>query len=132
MKRMFLLSAALVCACGGTSTVLPGAATSSVDVDGTWNATWTSRSGQIGHGTMQLTQSGTTVTGSITVEGSPCVVNADVNGSLDGDALSGTMTFGGGHASFDTTVAATAMSGTYDAVSAGACTGDTGTLSASR
>ena len=120
-------------ACGGSSSTQGGPAPG-VDLTGTWNATWTSRSGAVGQGTMVLTQSGASVTGTVTVQGSPCVVNADVSGSLDGDALAATFTFGGGEATLDATVSASAsqMSGTYDATSAGACTGDTGTITATR
>jgi hypothetical protein len=58
--------------------------------------------------------------------------NVDVSGSVAGDELSGAMTAGGTSITFDTTVAGSQMSGTYDAVSAGACTGDTGTFVATR
>lgn len=127
--------AQLACGCGGSSgAVAPNGPSTGVDLTGTWSATWTSRSGAVGQGTMVLTQSGASVTGAITVQGSPCVVNADVTGSLDGDALAATFTFGGGEATLDATVSATAtqLSGTYDAASAGACTGDTGTIIATR
>jgi hypothetical protein len=135
MKKWMLLGpvAALVCACGGSdSSTLPGAA-SGLDVSGTWNATWTSsRSGQMGQGTMRLTQSASGVTGTALVQGSPCFDNGDVTGSLSGDELSGAMTAGGASVTFDTTVTGSQMSGTYDAVSAGACTGDTGSITATR
>jgi len=42
------------------------------------------------------------------------------------------VTAGGASVTFDMTVTATQMSGTYDALSAGACTGDTGTFIATR
>jgi hypothetical protein len=134
MKKRMLLGpvAALVCACGGSdSSTIPGGA-SGLDVSGTWNATWTSRSGQIGQGTMLLTQSASGVTGTAVVDGSPCLANGDVSGSLAGDQLTGAMTAGGASVTFDTTVTGSQMSGTYDAVSAGACTGDTGTVIATR
>jgi hypothetical protein len=135
MKRMLLgLAAALACACGGSggSTIGSPGGTTGVDVSGTWTATWTSRSGQVGQGTMQLTQSAGGVTGTALVTGSPCFANGDVSGSVDGDQLTGAMTAGGASVTFDTTVTGAQMSGTYDAVSAGACTGDTGSIIATR
>jgi hypothetical protein len=134
MRTMLLgLVAALLCACGGSgSSTLGSGDPAAVDVSGTWTATWTSRDGQIGHGSLQLTQSATGITGTALVQGSPCFANADVSGTVEGDQLSGTMTAGGASATFDTTVTGADMSGTYDVVAAGACTGDTGTFIASR
>ncbi len=134
MTRMLLGAvAALACACGGSSSNITSSGNpDGLDLSGTWNATWTSRDGQIGQGTMQLTQTATGITGTVLVSGSPCFVNGDVSGSLAGDELTGSMTAGGASVTFDTTVDGSQMSGTYDAVSAGACTGDTGTLIATR
>lgn len=81
---------------------------------------------------MQLAQSGSSVSGTTLVQNSPCLSNGDVSGSVSGDELSGAMTAGGISITFDTTVQGAQMSGTYDAVSAGACTGDTGTFTATR
>ena len=132
MKHVVLgCAAALLGACGGNSST-PSGPSSNVDVSGTWNATWTSVSGQVGHGSMQLTQEGASISGTTLVQNSPCLANADVSGSLSGDELSGAMTAGGMSITFDSTVQGAQMSGTYDAVSAGACTGDTGTFTATR
>ena len=126
----FAVVAAACCACGGgSSTGGPGAG---VNVTGTWNATWVSSGGASGHGTIQLAQMPGGVTGTVQVQGSPCFANADVSGSISGDSFTGTMTAGGASAAFDLTVGATQMSGTYDVTSGGACTGDSGTLTASR
>ncbi len=134
MTRMLLGAvAALACACGGSSSNDVGNGNpGGLDMTGTWNATWTSRDGQIGQGTMQLTQTATGITGTAIVSGSPCFANGDVSGSLAGDELTGQMTAGGASVTFDTTVDGSQMSGTYDAVNAGACTGDTGTIIATR
>jgi hypothetical protein len=51
---------------------------------------------------------------------------------LTGDSVSATVTAGAIEVNIDATLTGTEMSGTYDAVSAGACTGDTGTFSAKR
>jgi hypothetical protein len=134
MTRMLLGAvAALACACGGSSSTNTSSGNpGGLDLSGTWSATWTSRDGQIGQGTMQLTQTATGISGTVLVSGSPCFANGDVSGSLAGDELTGSMTAGGASVTFDTTVDGSQMSGTYDAVSAGACTGDTGTLIATR
>jgi hypothetical protein len=134
MRRLVLgVVAALLCACGGSdSSNTSSGNTDGLDVTGTWTATWTSRDGQVGQGTMVLAQSASGITGTVVVQGSPCLANGDVSGSLAGDELTGRMTAGGASVTFDTTVAASQMSGTYDAVVAGACTGDTGTFIATR
>jgi hypothetical protein len=135
MKRILLGTvAALVCACGGSdsSTVAPPGNASGLDVSGTWSATWTSRSGQIGQGTLQFTQSVASVAGTAVIDDSPCFANVDVSATIAGDELTGTMTAGGASATFDTTVDGSRMSGTYDVVSGGTCTGDTGTIIATR
>jgi hypothetical protein len=133
MRRLlFGAVAALACACGGSDGTNSSSSTGGLDVSGTWAATWTSRDGRGGQGTMVLTQAASGITGTIVVQGSPCLANGDVSASLAGDELTGRMTAGGTSVTFDTTVAATQMSGTYDAVAAGSCTGDTGTFIAMR
>ena len=132
MRHVFLgCVAALLGACGGNSSTPPGPS-NGVDVSGAWTATWTSVSGQVGHGSMQLVQDGSSVSGTTLVQNSPCLANGDVSGSVAGDQLSGAMTAGGTSITFDSTIDGSQMSGTYDAVSAGACTGDTGTFVATR
>jgi hypothetical protein len=132
MRHVFLgCVGALLGACGGNSST-PSGPSNNVDVSGTWTATWTSVSGQVGHGSLQLVQDGSSISGTALVQNSPCLANGDVSGSVAGDELSGAMTAGGASITFDTTVDGSQMSGTYDAVAAGACTGDTGTFVAMR
>jgi hypothetical protein len=81
---------------------------------------------------MMLTQAGAAVSGSVVFTGSPCFSSGNFSGTVDGDGLSGQVTAGAIQVTIDGTVSpATMVSGTYDAVSAGACTGDTGTFSGS-
>jgi hypothetical protein len=130
MRIVVCIPVALMCACGGSnSTTGPAPA---IDVSGTWNATWTSGPGEIFQGTLTLSQTGARVTGSAVASGSPCGQNGDINASINGDELTGTMAAGAASVTFDTTVGVSMMSGTFDVVSAGACTGDTGTITATR
>jgi hypothetical protein len=120
---------AILAGCGGSSTTsIPP----SVDLTGAWSGTWTSVNGQVGQGSLDLTQTGSQVSGTVLVTGSPCFANADVSGTIEGDDFSGSMTAGGASATFDMTAATSQMSGTYKVGAAGACTGDTGTLTATR
>ncbi len=129
MRWIAVMCFALLACGGGSST---GGAGGGVNVTGSWNATWVSKGGASGSGTLQLTQTPAGVTGTVQVAGSPCFANADVSGSIAGDSFSGTMTAGGASATFDLTVGATQMSGTYVVASGGLCTGDSGTVTASR
>jgi hypothetical protein len=81
---------------------------------------------------MSLEQSGGSVTGTVTVKSSPCLANGDLSATLTNDDLAGAVTAGGLHMTFDATVTASQMSGTYNAAAAGACSNDTGSFIASR
>jgi hypothetical protein len=72
------------------------------------------------------------VSGTLSFSGSPCFSNGDVAGSLSGDQLSASITAGRIQITIDAVVTSSQMSGTYDVVSAGACTGDNGTFTATR
>jgi hypothetical protein len=62
---------------------------------------------------------------------SPCVSNGDVSATLNGSTFTATVTAGGIEITFSGALTGNQINGTYDVVSAGACTGDTGTFSAS-
>jgi hypothetical protein len=118
--------------CGGTSEDLPGTASNSSAVVGTWTGTWLSRSGVGGAGVLDLTQSGDSVTGTVSFTNSPCFSSGSISGSLVADTFTAAVTAGAIDVTVTGTLTGNQMSGTYDAISAGACTGDTGTLTLSR
>jgi hypothetical protein len=100
---------------------------------GVWNGTWAGTADS-GTGTfvMQLVESANgSVSGSVTFTGSPCFANADLDGVETGDALHVTAMAGGIQANLDATITGAVMSGTFDVVAGGACSGGTGTFSGS-
>jgi hypothetical protein len=82
--------------------------------------------------TQQLNQTPSGLGGTVSVTNSPCLANGDVTGSIAGDELTLTISAGAIDVSAEGTITGNSMSGTYVALSAGACTGDTGTFSATR
>jgi hypothetical protein len=114
-------------ACGGSE----GSPATSAAA-GTWTGQWLSHDGIGGSATMTLSPSSDGLSGSISFTNSPCFASGAVNATLSGDSVSATVTAGAIEVNIDATLTGTEMSGTYDAVSAGACTGDTGTFSAKR
>jgi hypothetical protein len=131
MKSLVMAGAcvAMVLSCGSTgSGGAVGAGTS--PFDGTWAGTWLDGDVQ-GDITFTLTGGGT-VTGSVVLTGSPCIANGAVTGTASGDSLSGEISAGGTTVTFSATATGTQMSGTFDAVTAGSCTGDIGTFTVSQ
>ena len=97
---------------------------------GSWGGSWTSNGGATG--TVQTTfteDDGSHFEGSIQFSGSPCFSGAAITGDVDGSDVVGEITAGGIALDYDATIEGTSMNGTYTAVAAGVCTGDTGTFS---
>jgi hypothetical protein len=131
MTRILLGS--LVClaalACGGGA---GGSGPAASKVDGTWTGTWLSVRGVGGAATMHITETGGSLSGTVTFTNSPCFASGSIDATLDAESFSATVTAGAIDVTLQGTLTDDAMSGTYDAVSAGACTGDTGTFTARR
>ena len=122
-------------ACGGSSAGV-GDATSSTEptasLAGVWNGTWLSPLGASGTLTITMRQSGSTLEGDLHFTGSPCFASGRFAGSVTGRDFRGSVTAGAIRVDMSGTVTGDAYDGTYTAVAAGACTGDTGTFTASR
>jgi hypothetical protein len=90
---------------------------------GVWTGSWLYE-GQSGEITLQLYHTGgATVTGTATfaeVEWLQCVTQANVNGTLEEDQLTGTLVSDGDEFTFSLTVAGDQMQGTYE-ITAGDC-----------
>lgn len=99
---------------------------------GTWQGTWTSRSGVSGSLASTLAQQGDNVTGSVSFTNSPCFDAANVALVEAGGNISGSATAGGIRVDMNASWVEDHLEGTYNAISAGACTGDTGTFSMQR
>lgn len=100
-----------------------------VDVTGTWSGTWTS-SNDIDHGNLAatLTQSGTSVSGTVSITESPCISSGSVSGTVSGNNVVFGVVSGTDTITYTATCTSTSMSGTYS-VNTGECAGDTGTFS---
>jgi hypothetical protein len=126
MAFALLCVGALACGSGGD----PGPGDPG-SLAGTWTGSWLSHDGIGGSATLDLTDSGSSLTGNVAFTNSPCFTNGDISATLNGSNFSATVTAGGIEVTLSGTLSGGQISGTYDAVSAGACTGDTGTFSAS-
>ncbi len=77
---MCMLPLMLSCGGGGGGGEAPPP---TVDVTGTWSGTWAS-SNDIDHGNLSatLTQSGTSVSGTVSITESPCISSGSVSGTI--------------------------------------------------
>ncbi len=101
----------------------------SIDLTGDWKGTWSDSAGNTGEATFSLTQSGSNITGTVSVTGDDCLTRGNVTGNVSGSTTnlsiqSGaeTVTLNGAYNN-----AAKSLTGrwSYTASSLG-CTGDTG------
>jgi hypothetical protein len=132
MRNFILIgSFCLAAACGGTNSV--GNTGGASAATGTWTGMWLSHTGVGGSATLELSQTGSSgLSGTISFTDSPCFSSGAVTATVTGDMFLATVTAGGIEVTIDGTLTGGQISGTYDAISAGACTGDTGTFSASQ
>lgn len=111
-------------ACGGSGAPM-------ANVEGSWAGTWRSSRGQGSTLIASFAQSDTSITGTVRVNGSPCLST----GTLSGTASNRGVTFGavsGSHGiSFRGRVSGNRMTGSYS-VSSGFCAGDTGSFELER
>jgi hypothetical protein len=133
---VFVLSslALSVAACAGSSgSVSDTSATEPAgNLSGTWKGTWMSSRGASGTSTSVFEQQGSEVDGEFHFTGSPCFAGATFHGTLRGSELTGTARAGGIAVELQATVTSSSLDGTYSALQAGACSGDTGTFTAQR
>lgn len=118
--RKQLISAAIgiaICACGGDSNGSTGP--SALNITGTFIGDYTATvdPGTVYQGVLQLTQNGSSVTGTLTTNAGR---SANVSGSLSGARLTATFTFTDGctglaSATADVTASATRLTGNYTA-----------------
>jgi pectate lyase len=127
MKRLLgllILSLALS-ACGGGGG-------GPVNVTGDWSGTWTSSRGSGSTLSATLLQSGTSVSGTAQVGGSPCLSTGDVSGTVSGSGATFGVVSGSHGITFTANrITASSMTGTYS-VSSGWCAGDSGSFSLTR
>jgi hypothetical protein len=135
LRSWIFVLAALAGACGGndasTGTTTSGTAPDAT-LDGDWTGTWLSRTGVGGALGIDFMQSGSVVSGDATFTGSPCFAGAHLDGDVTGRDFNGVVRAGAIQVNVAATLSGNTLDGTYDAQSAGACSGDTGTFTLHR
>ena len=106
--------------------------TIAIDLTGAWNGTWAS-SGGVYSGSLSVTlvQSGTSITGTATIAGSPCITSGSVSGTFTGNNITFGVVSGQDSIEFYATYASQSIDGTY-IITAGSCSGEFGTFSMSK
>ena len=101
------------------------------DVAGDWRGTWTDSEGNSGEIVLSIVQSETSLSGTASVDGSECMSNGNISGSVGTDnRLNLSITSGTNRASFSAVydVNTNGIEGNFNFES-GACAGDTGNFS---
>lgn len=121
-------------ACGGSGSGNGGSSASgSSSLSGSWSGSWRSNSGVGGGLTFAITQDGSSLSGTASMTNSTCLENAKIGGSVSGDDVEIDVTSGDTKATVHLTITAPGqLDGTYDAISAGICSGDHGIVDATR
>ena len=127
-----LVVCAVMVGCGGGTMNAPSG---SANFTGTWQFTGTSTSfGLTFTGNGSLQQSGNSVTGQLTLSGSPCATTAALSGTANGTAFTFQLQEGSQPVSFagNADSSFSSASGNYTAPSGGCLNGDVGTWTATR
>jgi hypothetical protein len=119
---------AMLGSCGGDDEAQCGGF---ADVHGTWSGSWTGASGAHGPAVAVFTQSGSTLSGTITLSGTSCPIMGPIDGTICNQALSLTETSMGNTVGISLTLSGSTMTGRYDVVG-GQCLGDRATISLTR
>lgn len=99
---------------------------------GDWRGTWNSNIGPGGSLEASFVQEGSSLTGTVSLSGSPCLSNGTISGTTNRTGATFGAVDGAHRISFTARHdSPTQMSGTY-AVGAGRCAGDTGVFTVSR
>jgi hypothetical protein len=121
--------------CAGCFTSCAGNSSSAPDLTGTWSFTVVSQAfGATASATAQLTQSGNSVTGTVSLNGTPCATSAPVTGTVSGTNVSFLVDENGQAASLTGTANSkfSMISGTYTTPNGGCTNGDFGTWSGTK
>jgi hypothetical protein len=120
--------------CGGGGQPNVCGSSGSLDASGSWTGTWKSTSSNIaasGIATMQLVQQGTSLSGEVSLEGTPCLSAAQLAATISGGAFTGTLTDGTTVATIAGQVTGSSMTGTL-ANTGTSCLNATGAFSLTR
>ena len=102
-------------------------------IGGEWSGDWTSaKFGDSGHFDMRLKQSGKKFSGTVNIQGSPCVTKGTVSGRLEGDKIKFSVIRAEHRITYQGTLHEAGMAGSWAKVAQGRCAADRGTWSATR
>jgi tetratricopeptide (TPR) repeat protein len=130
-------SAAIVgaAAIGGTAVAISGGGGDDpappppeLNLSGDWIGTWSESTGTSGNVSLTLTQTNSSVTGTVSITGSNCITTGTLSGTVSGNNLQANIV--GTGASLNATCTSTSMNGTLEFTS-GECAGVTGNFAAS-
>jgi tetratricopeptide (TPR) repeat protein len=119
---------------GGGEPTSSGGTASTADLNGTWRGSWTDNSdGSTGTATLALTQSGTSVNGTVSIPGDTCLPEGTVTGTFSGNSASLTITSGAESITANGTLntGTKTLSGTWNYANSASteCAGGSGTFS---
>jgi TolB-like protein/Tfp pilus assembly protein PilF len=128
---------ALAGAGGGSSggdAPAPSGPAAVTDLSGTWRGTWTDTTdGSIGEATLTLTQTGSAISGTVSVPGDTCLPAGNVTGNVSGSSVNLTIQSGAVTATLNANADTSAMTmngtWTFSAPESPDCDGDTGNFS---
>jgi len=108
---------------GGNDSSPPISNPSELNLTGDWIGTWTDSSGSnSGNISLILTQTNTSVSGTVSITGSECISTGTISGSVTGSTLDSEIVSGSDIASFRANCTSTSMNGTLEIMS-GPCDG---------
>jgi len=107
-----------------------GSEDNELNLTGDWIGTWTDSSGLSGNLSLTLTQTNTSVSGTVSITGHECISTGTLSGTITGDNLVFVIETGTDTASFNANCTSTSINGTFEIMS-GSCAGDIGNFSTS-
>jgi hypothetical protein len=103
------------------------------DLTGDWSGTWTNADGDSGQAIFSLTQTDTSITGTVSVTGDDCLTTGSVTGNISGENVNLSIQSGAETVTLDATAdtSAKTLSGDWNyAASSLGCEGETGSFRA--
>lgn len=109
-----------------TATATPSPTGALGDLSGTWSGNWADTSPDTAAGTFKViwTQQGSTVSGTITISGTPCLSGGTVSGTISGSKITFGAVQGQRKVDYTGSVSGTSMHGTYSAPKCGNAVGN--------
>jgi hypothetical protein len=102
------------------------------ELSGSWSGTWRSQAGLGGSLASELSQNDSNITGTVSFTGSPCFSATALDAVFTKAQLSGSATAGAVHIDVSASWVKGDLDGTYQVLSGGPCTSDTGTFALTR